>query len=681
MAKSQKPKPFDVKLRADERNQLADELCREVSDAFNARASIIQAGGQIDLADWFFEQGRSDPKDLPFPGAADLTSYFITESVDALRSRLMKAVFQVRPFCFVEGWGADAGKAQYVEEFTDWQVRKSELKAELAKTIHGALLEDCYILEVTEKVDTRRLTDTIEAALALNEQGGPIFDATGNVTVMQGEDGEPVPAKPGEPSATIERTMLKTKRLGPQYEPISMKEFVFLPGHAKSRKQVWGYAYRFWARTPELEERVEDGIYDEDAVKLLGDNSDREDATVPVSVDSVASQFGPSVEKELFQLSLKRDMDGDGREEWYVATISLKNRALLRLKKDTFAQKVGKWRCVPFVLFPRRDSVYGYSYAFNKLITLAEEHTGLRNMKADRGALATNAPMTQLQGGLWDSDTQPFGVGRVITVRDHNEVKQLQIADVPNSLVEQERGLHVAKERVGGLADSASGVLSAEKRTLGENKLAAGGSAVRVDEVIGHLHAAIAEVMTLTHAIWVETLEGDPKGLEAPQSVASALSSRGAQFDGKFTAGQLKGDFQFEPYGSDELADPRRQRADFDSGFIALTNLAKAVPSIGRILQDPKVGQTILEQFLRTYNWRDRQPFMGAYLAAPPIPAPNAGMGPAPMGGPGGAPGGGGPGGGGGIPPELMALLKGGGGQPGGNAGGGAPPTEGAGGY
>jgi len=660
MNNTPKQAPFDIKMTVAEREQLADELCREVADAFNARASIIAAGGQIDLADWFYEQGRSDPKDLPFPGAADLTSYFITESVDALRSRLMKAVYGVRPFGFVEGWGQDAAKAPFVEEFMDWQIRKSDLKEDLAKTIHGALIEDAYVLEVSERVETRRLTDTVDAALVLNDQGGPVFDASGNVQVQQGEDGDPIPAQQGQPSAKVERTTIKTKRLGPQYDPISMKEFVFLPGHAKGRKDTWGYAYRFWARVPELQERAKDGVYDKAAVALLGENSDREGDTVPVSVDGVAAQSGPSVEKELFQLSLKRDLDGDGREEWYLVTLSLKNRTILRLKLDKFAQKVGRARCVVFVLFPRRDSVYGYSYAFNKLITLAEEHTAVRNMKADRGALATNAPIKQLQGGLWDSDAQPFGVGRIITVRDHRELEQMQVADVPVSIVEQERALHVAKERVGGLADSASGVLSAERRTLGEQKLVSGGSAVRVDEVMGHLHAALSEVMLLTHAIWVETLEADPKGLEAPETVAMSLRNRGAEFDGKFTAAQIKGDFQFEPYGSDELADPRRQRADFDSGFMALSNVAKAVPSIGRILTDEKVGKAILEEFLRTYNWRDRQPFLGAFMA-PPVPAPNAGIGPSPMGAPGGAAPTGGPPASGpsGLPPELAALLGG----------------------
>lgn len=642
MAKPKKPKPFDIDLDEGERNQMGEELCREIQDAISARADIIGDGGDIDLADWFYEQGRSRPEDRPFVGAADLTSYTITEKVSALKARMMKAVFGVRPLAFAEGWGTDAKKAPYVEEFMDWQVRKSDLKLELSKTILGALLEDCFILEVSERTETRKITETLDIALALHpETGGPQFAAhpkTGKLEpqLQYDEQNEPITAQEGQPSAKVERTHTKTKRLGPQYDPISMKDFVFLPGHAKSQKEVYGYAYRCWKRVPELAEAVEDGVYDADAVRMMGDESDRELTTVPPPVGEVAAQYGPAREKELFQISLKRDLDEDGREEWYIATVSLKARTLLRLKRDVFADKIGRSRCVPFVLFPRRNSVYGYSYAFNMLLTLAEEHTSLRNMKADRGALATNKPIMQSQGGLWDSEAQPFGIGRVITVRDLNELKEFQITDVPVSVVQQEQQIMSALERVSGLSDSAVGVLSSERRTLGENKLVAGGSAVRVDEVMGYLHTSIASVLYITHKIWEETLEADPKGINAPSSIAASIQSRGTDyqgFDGKFTLEQLKGDFQFEPFGSDELADTQRRRADFDSGFIALANLGKVFPVIGQIMASPDAAKAVVEQWCRVYNVHDRQPFVGA-MQAPALPPMAPGGGPAPMGGP-----------------------------------------------
>jgi hypothetical protein len=648
---------FDVDLTDEARKTLGGELAREIEDAFNARSSIIADGGMIDLADWFYEQGQSAPGDLPFPGAADLTSYFITENVDAMRARLAQAVFGVRPFAFVEGRGPDASKAPTVEEFMDWQVRKGDLPLELIKTILGALLEDCYILEVSEKTETRRLTEELDVAIELDEQTQtPIF-ADGKPKLKMDDDGEPVTAGPSDAAARVQRTHTKTKRLGPQYIPVSMKDFVFLPGHAQHQSEVWGYAYRFWKRVPELLEAVDDEVYDADAVTGLGAQSDRHEVTAPSTVSDVAAQYEQSAEKELFQLSLKRDLDGDGREEWYVATVSLKTRDLLRLKVDTFVTRVGRPRCVPFVLFPRRNSVYGYSYAFCKLLTLAEEHTAVRNMKADRSALATNAPMMVLRGAAWDPDAQPIGVGRSIPINQPGEVTPLPIPDVPPSVVQQEALLHQAKERVGGLSDSALNVLSTEHRTLGENRLVAGGSAIRVREVVGHLHRSIAAVLELSLAIWQDTLRGDSKGYQPPSGMLAALQQRG--FTGQvITADMLTGDFQFEPYGSDDLADPEVRRQRFDGFAVALANLAKSVPAVGLVLQNPDAGKAILEQLLRNYDIRDRQPFLGA-LMTPAAPVTGAGPGaPGQMAAPAGPalPG---------APPEdamakLMAMMHGG---------------------
>lgn len=654
MAKPKTPSPFDVKLSEQDRRQLASDLCRDVQDALSARDSVIADGGLIDYADWFYEQGKSDPNDLPFPGAADLTSYLITQDVDALKARLVKAVFGVRPFAFVEGWGPDATKAPFVEAFMDWQARKADFKIEVAKTILGALIEDCYVLEVSERVETRRIIEQMDVAVETAEDGGVIFEDA-KPKIKRGPDGEPVTAQRGpdgvplEASAKVERTYTKAKRMGPQFDPISMKDFVFLPGHAKSRKEVWGYAYRIHKRVPDLKEQAKDGIYDAEAVEALGDQSDRHEQKPSTAVDTVVANPGPSAEKELFQVCLKRDLDGDGREEWYVATISLRTQELLRLKRDLFAQKYGRWRCVPFVLFPRRNSVYGYSYAFCKLLTLAEEHSAIRNQKADRGTLATNAPMTVLQGALWDPDSEPFGSGRTIRVRDHNEVKQMQIQDVPASMIESERALLGQNERVSGLSDaSVIGVTSEDRRTATENKLIAGGSGVRVDEIVGYLHAAIAEVMAVAHAIWVDTLESG-QGLDAPDSVNQMLSQRDLSLtDGRFTAEQLRGDFQFEPYGSDETADPTRRRGDFNNKFAALANLMKVAPPVQAVFVNPNAVKAILEEWGRAFGVRDMQPYLGA-IPAPAIPQGASPLGPGPMGPQPPAPGG--------IPPELAAIF------------------------
>ena len=163
------------------------------------------------------------------------------------------------------------------------------------------------------------------------------------------------------------------------------------------------------------------------------------------------------------------DCDQDGIEEWYLVTVHVLTRTLLRCKKDD----LGIPRYIDFCPFPRTDSLYGYSYAGNKLLTLNEEHTAIRNMIADRSTLATTPPILRRQGALWDPDEQPFGTGRTIDVRDMDELQPIVIPDVPPSAVQREAAVLAAAERVSGQNDIATGATTGEQRTLGERQMQA----------------------------------------------------------------------------------------------------------------------------------------------------------------------------------------------------------------
>src|SRR3990167_1676471 len=106
--------PFDVRLSADTRDELARWLARELDKAEAARSV-----SDIEIAYWhtLYEQGRTrSARTSPWPDAADLTSAITTEKVDALRSRVVKTIF-VDPVFTVEGrrrthWAAFAALGQ-----------------------------------------------------------------------------------------------------------------------------------------------------------------------------------------------------------------------------------------------------------------------------------------------------------------------------------------------------------------------------------------------------------------------------------------------------------------------------------------------------------------------------------------------------------------------------------------
>jgi hypothetical protein len=191
-------------------------------------------------------------------------------------------------------------------------------------------------------------------------------------------------------------------------------DFLLLPGHARNRTQVWGYAKRFYRRVPELVTRVRQGIYNKDAVESLG--TENEKATtqndVPNERRVIGDQRGPTAQKELWEIQFLANLDGKG-ERWYRATLHREKRILLRLKTDDRTT-----RYLRFVPFPKAGSMDGYSLVTDVMRTVLEEDTAVRNMRADKAALAIAAPILKNQTALWDEYEQPFGPRSVITVRD-----------------------------------------------------------------------------------------------------------------------------------------------------------------------------------------------------------------------------------------------------------------------
>src|SRR5262245_10472820 len=356
----------------------------------------------------------------PWPDAADLTSPYAAEYTDALQARLMQTVF-VEPVWTVEGWGESASRAPLVEEFHQRAQEDERLQGFVDEWVLRALVEGVATLEVSEAYELRRELTRKRVKLQVDE-------ATGQPIV--GEDMQPLLQRDpetqnyvdaqtaDEPSADVEMDVWEPVRLGPDYDVIPYMDFFVLPGHARNRKQVWGYAKRFWRRVPELEAGAERGIYDREAVEAIGEDNDRTTRTDEApKPPTVVSQDGPTAQKELFEVQLLMDCDGQG-ERWYRATVHKDRRQLLRLKYDDRTTRYIRW-----APFPKPACVdHGYSLVAHKLITVLEEDTAVRNMGADRMAMVAGQPVKRLQGALWDPYEQPWGPRAVIDVRDMREI-------------------------------------------------------------------------------------------------------------------------------------------------------------------------------------------------------------------------------------------------------------------
>src|SRR5688572_21811371 len=120
-SRSKKRDAFEVSLTPVQEKELAARLSEEIQEALDARISIVGDDQLVDGWHKLYEGGdRKITKNTPWPGAANLTSWIGTEKVDAVRSRVVQTIFS-DPIYVVEGWGDDAEKVPFVEQFHQWK--------------------------------------------------------------------------------------------------------------------------------------------------------------------------------------------------------------------------------------------------------------------------------------------------------------------------------------------------------------------------------------------------------------------------------------------------------------------------------------------------------------------------------------------------------------------------------
>lgn len=632
---STKRDPFKIKLDAKRSTDFTHWLCDELTGAMDARSRFTSDGGLYDTWHGLYEQAER-PRNNAYPDSADLASWLPTEKTDALKGRLVQILFGNDPICAVEGWGERPERASLVEAFHQWKAEDERLRSWVDKTVLNALIEQNGILEIGERRTLRKFQGRGKFQ-AVMDQGVLQLDADGKPRPALDDQQKLIPWNGADTMPSVELSYEERALVcaGPQYRVLSGKDFCYLPAHARDMSEVWGFAKRIFKRLPELQQAAAQGVYDADAVAALGTGGEREATRTETRAGvTIAPQDGPTAEKELWEVQLIYDIDGDGVEEWLLVTISVTHARLLRLEMDDLHQT----RYLSFTPFPNPLSVWGHSFVGQKLWTTTEEHTAYRNMAADGTALAVSAPVMRLSSALWKPDQQPWGARAVIDVRDFREIQQAVVKDVPQSVFVHLSRVEQAAERLSGLNDSAviGATTVGEKPTATEVQSSAHASFVRVEDPLHYLQEFLQDVYTMRQRIWVKTLEADPTGMLVPQQKLVGLETRGLTLpkDGPFRvrAQDLDGDWKFTPTGSTETSDPHRQQQNFNAFMAqALPMMLQMFPGLAaQFQQNPKIGDLLLQQALRLYKMRDLGPLLTSQGA--PMPAPGMPMGGAPGG-------------------------------------------------
>jgi hypothetical protein len=605
--------PYDLKPSQikgfDGYEGIAQWVCRELDAALEARSGRDQT---LKYAWALYEQQRTRSR-MPWVGAADLTTPMAAEYVDSLHARLMTTIF-TEPVWTVEGWGESAAKAPYVEEFHQRAQEDERLQTYADVWIQRGLVEGVGTLEVTESFEMRRERRQMKVAVMQDPMGQAVIDgATMKPALMQDEDGQYIePQNPEQASAEVEVEELVPERLGPAYDVIPYLDFLTMPAHARDRTQVWGYAKRFHRRVPELVARAKQGVYDKTAVEEIGTENEREvRGDEAPHQGTIATQQGPTAQKELYEVQCLADFDGKG-ERWWRLTVHKDKVKLLRCKVDDRTT-----RYIRFIPFPKANTVdHGYSLVTDKMITVLEQDTAIRNMMADRMALKANQPLLKQANALWDPYEQPMGPGAVITVRDKNEISELVIQDVPASLNIAKADVRSDAERLVGQNEIAQGQQTEESRTLGEVQLQASYAEVRMNVIIRRVQEALEELFQARHAIWRRVLK--TRGQNAPMmraltigTSADGLDVAGVATDGSITEELLDGIFWGKPKGSVETADLNRARADFNQSLQSLPALMKLNPTLAMLFRTMPAAKALIKQWARVNRVPDIQSFIG----------------------------------------------------------------------
>jgi hypothetical protein len=413
---------------------------------------------------------------------------------------------------------------------------------------------------VSEGTELRTSRKRIQAKAQTDPTTGqPLYDEQGQPQPVPSVDGQHQPAGPDDFAVELVVDQTDKVRSGPVYRIVPYRDSVMLPGHARDKADIYGYGKRLWRTHGDVVRKADAKLYDADAVAKIQPVTEREpDPALQRSGQNVAPTNSQLADIELWELTVlidlpmffesrslppaKKALEGP---RWYVVTLHLNTQQMLRIQHDDLERA----RYIPLILFPRPDrATEGFSFVGHKLITTTEEHTAVRNMRADRSSLVNSAPIKRLQGALWEPSEQPFGPKAVIDVRDMREIEPVQIPDVTPAMLQWEQTCERTAERLAGVNDIASGQVSQESRTLGEVQMATEQSFVRMDLIVHRFQEAMQELGEVRHEIWKRALADQSDGLDAPPSMIAGLEGRGMSIDEflpdkKITAQLLSGRF------------------------------------------------------------------------------------------------------------------------------------------
>jgi hypothetical protein len=313
-------------------------------------------------------EGVIEETDYPWEGASQLHIPLVAIHLITLHSVIARSILSVDPLWY--GKTLDKKLREIIPDIEEMATYKAKSELNVCSAVRDVIhttgrdglgwlmvpyveeYERVNDVEVVEGVDEflTEFPDAESAGMTEEEFQAKVEEVRANAS----------PDSPMEIEVTVDRLVYR----GPKAEVVDEADMMRVPMTARDLKRCRTYGRRIYFRKEELKERVREGALWGDAVERLIKNvkpasTDRDswrqgqDRIEGVSRDTSKA----ADDYECFEVVVKMDRDGDGREEKYFATYSLTERCLLGFSDYIYRREI----FIPFRMIKRSGRMSGKS--------------------------------------------------------------------------------------------------------------------------------------------------------------------------------------------------------------------------------------------------------------------------------------------------------------------------------
>jgi len=237
----------------------------------------------------------------------------------------------------------------------------------------------------------------------------------------------------------------------PRMVHIPTEDFIIYPAKNTSIDRAQFVGNRFWRRWDELKKAAEVGLYNDDWLEELREQTSGSENVVDsednrVGVKEVGIDW-KDIDYELFELIVAYDLDDDGLDEDYLVTIDYTTRTIIRLQE--YPAQFGERWYHAYIPIPVSNSFYGESMV--KLVAdIDEEITTRHNQRLDNRTLVNIPMFTVVEGSPALNDDISVYPGKMWKVQEHDDIRPLvQIPPLRDTLEDENQLMYYAQNVIG----------------------------------------------------------------------------------------------------------------------------------------------------------------------------------------------------------------------------------------